>query len=83
MTMTLEQIKGMNIPVGTPIEITLNSNSEPYKTLGYYHGLKQRKTVQILLYDTNTANDKNWKASIYNEFLVSSIKEIRILEHKK
>ena len=40
MTITLEKIKEMNIPVGTPIEITTNyKNFSNYKIKGYFQGL--------------------------------------------
>jgi len=40
MTITLEKIKEMNIPVGTPIEITTNyKNFSNDKIKGYFQGL--------------------------------------------
>ena len=85
MTKTLEEIKGMNIPIGTPIEIKweLEYTKETYRDIGYFKGLtsyRQRggKEIQEIIItsraeDTHTGNRRN----------ISKIKDIKILEYKK
>ena len=64
MTITLEQIKGMNLQVGEPIQIILKDDS---KVIGYYKGVKSIGSKKNPLYSLGTtiSKDKNDKP---NEF---------------
>lgn len=71
MTKTLEEIKGMNIPVGAPIEVTINTslavdltkmpNNKTYKELGYYQGISNddKLAYGTLLYEPSTRKNPN------------------------
>ena len=86
MSITLEKIKEMNLSFGTPIEMDIiNTNLEQYNLLGYYQGLHKAKEMKynVLLYDVDTLNKDNWKASIKNKILISQINNIKILDYKK
>ena len=84
MKLTLEKIEEMQIPLGTPIELTIeDSETKLYRAVGYYHGLIRGKKGDTLSCDSNTANDSNWKPLLCNQFMISSIKEIKISEYKK
>jgi hypothetical protein len=81
MTMTLEKIQGMNIPVGAPIEFSVgvipanSKNPIYYPTLGYYQDVDN---LGNLLYKTGKRPiDKTEKCS------TSVIEDIKILEYKK
>jgi hypothetical protein len=70
MAKTLEEIKGMNLQVGTPIEVEINtsisekleklSDNTTYKELGYYQGICQNDSKYgTLLYEHSTQKNPN------------------------
>jgi len=76
MTMTLEKIKEMNIPVGTTIEI----NFLDTKMIGYFLGLEKKEDgYDILKYASSTTNGRLFE----NPAIISNINEIKKLEYKK
>lgn len=81
MTITLEKIKEMNIPVGTPIEINFLNT----KLMGYFIGLEKKEDGHdILKYASSTEEIKNFGWRPYgNKCIISNLKEIKILEYKK
>jgi len=81
MTMTLEKIKGMNIPVGAPIEMTLKKFSWPsYSVIGYFQGIDFE--TKFVLYDEQVKRLEFQKHSI-SRAVISEIEDIKILEYKK
>ena len=90
MTITLEQIQGMNIPVGTPIELTLKTRikvkgSNPqekatYQELGYFMGVDKR-----ILNRYNSLVYSQRKGLFKNEIShnIDLIKEIKVLKYQE
>lgn len=91
MTKTLEEIKGMNIAVGAPIELTLNSDLSPegiknldnktYNAIGYYQGLNEKS--RELIYYQATGRVFNPKNPVEEEVWIPYIEDITILAPKK
>ena len=91
--MTLEKIKEMNIPVGTPIELKLNkllsegnfekklSDNEECKVTGYFHKISKMSSYNnyFLVYHTSTGHRFPYKQEVFLGF----IEDIKILEPKK
>jgi len=91
MTITLEKIKEMNIPVGTPIEITTNyKNFSNYKIKGYFQGLlKNFWSEGGVVYSCEKLKSKiNVKVDPFRKegipiLQIPYIKEIKIIKTKK
>lgn len=96
--MTLEKIKEMNIPVGAPIEVTLNSeismglvkgpNNKLYRELGYYRNATEiidddNFLVPILKYDRATGSRRNPEEPMKRAIEISSVEEIKILKYEE
>jgi len=85
---TIEQIKEMNIPVGTPIEMTIRSSisgdfnklpeNKKLKQIGYFIKIKESKKNPILKY-TPILNFPE----IAESYLLKYIENIKILEYQK
>ena len=83
--MTLDKIKGMNLQVGTPIEMTIKEGDRNYKCMGYFRNLEnhgESSIVDFVLnqnlssnYFSERASDRRWK-------YVHDIKDIKVLEYK-
>ena len=72
--MTLEKIKGMNLQVGTPIEVTEINGS---KEVSYFKFIKN----ESLIVSTTLSKDKtSEKRGLYS---ISQIEDIKILEYQK
>ena len=71
MTITIDQIKEMNIPVGNPIEMRLSNGKE----LGYFQSVKFDGEDELIYYMKNDS-----EKSLH---FISRIEEIKILEYKK
>jgi hypothetical protein len=88
MAKTLEEIKGINIAVGTPIEIEVESPLEKYTVIGYFvdiskdHLIKDEYKLRYSSHklDEDTINEN--KQYIISS-LSSSIEDIKILDYKK
>ena len=84
MTITLEQIEEMKIPVGTPIELTIPSlQNNSNRILGYFkrieeHRGKRGKKEFSLVYEQNDG----YRSA---EFmcLIPLVEKIKILQYKK
>jgi hypothetical protein len=73
MTKTLEEIKGMNIPVGTPIELSKND----HKKLVYFAGIENE---YFFVWDSMIKdNPEYYKLPISP----SVIQDLKVLEYKK
>ena len=90
MTITLEKIKEMNIPVGTPIEITTNyKNFSNDKIKGYFQGLLKDIPRGMLVYSCEKLKSKiNVKVDPFRKegipiLQIQYIKEIKIINTKK
>jgi hypothetical protein len=95
MTITLEKIKGMNIPVGTPIEIirntSINSNLEKnpnnkfYRELGYFQGIRNSRHHNFgeIIYAPILSSGGIENTSEDNGCMIPYIEEIKVLEYKK
>lgn len=78
MTITLEKIKEMNIPVGTPIEMKFSD----IKLMGYFQGLEKKEDGHDIL--KYASNIQDFGRRVYeNPVIISNINEIKILEYKK
>jgi len=88
MAITLEQIEGLNIPVGTPIELTFkNPNKTDYKSLGYFKGIIN--STGVICYTENLGKQEllgergrfgtGQEGHLYPE----DIENIKVLEYKK
>ena len=92
MTKTLEEIKGMNLSVGTPIELTINSSvhidgrkgkdNKISKEMGYFKRFIKRtdtegNDVSNLIYDKTNGGYTDDESS----YLICLIEEIRILQY--
>ena len=77
MTKTIEELEGMNISVGTPIEMTLEKAGNRYRQIGYFQKLipDKEKGYYIMVYETNLTDQKIES--------LSNIAEIKILDYKK
>jgi hypothetical protein len=94
MTMTLEKIKGMNIPVGTPIELKLNTSisskleknpdNQIYTRIGYFQNIEEKPVPYGRLAYTSRINPGGLEnTSEDNGILIPYIEEITILTPKK
>ena len=78
MTTTLEKIKEMKIPVGTPIEITTDYKYfKNEKIKGYFQGTND-ESYGLIRY-----GDSLSKVNLFSTCSIRDIKEIKILEYKK
>jgi len=64
MTITLDQLKGMNLQVGEPIEMTIDdSEIGPFNEMVYFKGIQESKSsnelVWMSLYGNRIANEMN------------------------
>ena len=98
MTMTLEKIKEMNLQVGTPIEVEVNSqmslglvkgpDNKIYRELGYYKSTTEmldddNLQVPVLCYDGATGSRKNPEEPMKRAIEISSIENIKVLQYPK
>lgn len=78
MTITLEQIEGMNLQFGDKIEIEIKieDNEKSHNTIGYFIELEPNRCLKYSSIAT--------KSSFYvQEAMLSEIEEIKILDYKK
>ena len=82
MTETMEEkIEGMNLQVGTPIEMTLKKFSWPsYAVIGYFQGIDSK--TEFVFYDSQVRRLEFQIPSI-SRAVISEIEDIKILEYKK
>jgi len=83
--MTLEEIKGMNIPVGTPIELTLIHGNESSRKLGYFDRVyidTQMDSKPKLEYDAGLDFKGKLRLSTSQKIPIDSIEKIKILQYK-
>jgi hypothetical protein len=83
MGKTLEEIKGMNIPVGTPIEIILKNSK--YKQIGYFVDSEKEKGVIRYTLDQKVSNPITQEDEIIYRLTLKSeferdIEDIKILK---
>lgn len=96
MTITLEKIKEMNIPLGTPIEIEKINNAEgiPFrkkpipKILGYYAGLENSKPedeprVKLCPEKIENTSWTYFYSHLERYMPISEIKDLRILKQEE
>ena len=82
MTKTLEKIKGMNIPVGAPIELTLkNPDKTNYKSSGYFEGIEVSGDVGVIKYNTQIGKHKSGNDNAGFGAFISGIEDIKILQY--
>jgi len=79
MTMTLEKIKGMNLQVGTPIEVIQNTNS----ALVYFVKIDHGEVIVSNRTLTEKSLGKDNEDFFQHTYLPQSIEDIKILEYKK
>ena len=87
---TIDQIKEMNIPIGAPIELTLNTsisnefkknpNNETFKQLGYFQRIEDK--TEDDLYGTIIYNPTT-KISTESGCMIPYIEDIKMLDYKK
>ena len=86
MTMTLEQIEGMRIPVGTPIEIGffVPGDSDP-KKLCYFESVyrNQENRFGVLRYGTERTFPGKVSASTLIEIPLSFVMSIQVLKYQE
>jgi len=82
---TLEEIKEMNISVGTPIEVTLKDKiyGTLYKELGYYEGVLSGAESGVLEYSPTQDKVPDERGIIPGSCYINRIQELKILEYKK
>ena len=84
MTITLEQIKEMKIPVGTPIELTVNHfngpvySRKPVKRLVYFDGAIRREGFGEVL-----RLRKQPEETEYQYERLERIEEIKVLKYQE
>ena len=83
MTMRLEQIEEMKIPVGTPIEITVNHfngsgySRKPIKKLVYFGGAIRREGFGEVL-----RLRKQPEKTEYQYYTLDRVEEIKVLKYQ-
>ena len=78
MAKTLEEIKGMNIPVGAPIELNVDSpiNDETFKKIGYFDRITEKNQLAF----TYSLGERFPQGEVIH---LDYINDIKILEYKK
>ena len=71
-----EKIKGMNIAVGTPIEVTTT-----FKELVWYIGINYAKEIPTLMIKQEAFKDNTVRK--YIEYPITAIEDIKVLKYKK
>jgi len=91
MKITLEKIKGMNILIGTPIEIKVKMDGQDFvrKELGYFQGIydyRNRWVIEkkgIIIRSGIEDSKENKSHQPEKQFDLEYIREINILDYKK
>lgn len=82
MTMTLEQIDGMNLQVGDKIEIKLNNGDERegHTTICYFVRISQGMYLEY----SHVSNGTNKRSSFWlQESILTEIDDIKRLDYRK
>ena len=93
MTITLDQLKGMNLQVGEPIELEINSKisasgliklkgNKPWKELGYFEEINEDEKYPSIKYFQNTGNywNTNEPTEIKSQMVIG-LEKVRRLKY--
>jgi len=85
MTITIEQIKGMNLQIGERIELAINTpKDKTWTSLGYFQGLIKEGSLNVVEYypdDLSGIFNETEKSSRKKRQMLTALKEVKRLKY--